>query len=150
MTSMGPDGTHAFDLMIRRVFPASQAQIFRAFTDADVIARWWWPNCEAEIDCRPGGTYRLSAPSPGGGEWIVTGGYVDVQPPRRLVYTFDWEYGNDSIPSGLVFVDLESEGPGATTVTVTHAGFDEAEVRDQHEQGWLDCLDRLETLASTL
>lgn len=146
----GPDGTHAFDLLIRRVFPADQARMFQAFSDAELMARWWWPDCTAEIDCRPGGTFRLAAPAPGGGEWVVTGGYVEVEPPHRLVYTFDWEYGNDSIPSGLVFVDLVPEGPEATAVTVMHSGFDEAAVRDDHERGWLECLDRLEKLASTL
>jgi uncharacterized protein YndB with AHSA1/START domain len=50
----------------------------------------------------------------------------------------------------LVFVDFAAQGAGATTVTVTHSGFDEAEIRDNHEQGWQDCLDRLERLASTL
>lgn len=150
MNSAGPEGTHAFDLIIRRVLPAGQAQLFQAFSDAAVMARWWWPGCTAEIDCRPGGTFRLSAPAPGGGHWVVSGGYVEVEPPRRLVYTFDWEYGNDSIPSGLVFIDLEREGPAATAVTVMHSGFDEAAVRDEHEQGWLNCLDRLEQLADTL
>ena len=44
-----------------------------------------------QTDLRPGGRYRLSMRDPSGVVRSVGGEYVEVDPPRRLVYTWTWE-----------------------------------------------------------
>ena len=51
------------EVTITRVFDAPRATVFRAWTDADRLARWWGPkgftNPVCEIDARVGGAIRI-------------------------------------------------------------------------------------------
>ena len=51
-------------LRIERVFEATAAAVFDAWTSAEVIRRWWqvedsWKTSEAEVDLRVGGAVRV-------------------------------------------------------------------------------------------
>ncbi len=69
----------------------------RAWTEPDQIRQWWGPGeftCpKAEVDLRPGGSYRLAMQPTAGEAFIVGGTYREVEPPTRLVYTWRWEMG---------------------------------------------------------
>ena len=56
------------EVTITRVFDAPRATVFRAWTDADRLARWWGPkgftNSVCEIDARVGGAIRIHMRSP--------------------------------------------------------------------------------------
>ena len=106
-----------------------------------------WDTPVAEVDARPGGSYRLAMRDPDGGEThTLVGEYREVTPPERLVYTWTWE-SNVGAMSGsentLVEVDFREDGD-STEVVVTHSGFATPELRDMHAQGWNGCLDNLE------
>lgn len=74
----------------------------------------------------------------------MTGEVLEIDPPRRLVYT--WRQ-NDlkevcawSAPT-TIEIDLEEAGPAETLVRVRHSGFEKlgeigARFRDGYEQGW--------------
>jgi uncharacterized protein YndB with AHSA1/START domain len=99
----------------------------------------------ADIDCRPGGAYRVEV-LPGR---IATGVFVVVEPPRRLVYTWGWEPGSGSpVPPGSTTVEflLVPEGHG-TRVTLTHRGLPDASAAAGHTRGWIHYLSRLEVVA---
>jgi len=126
-------------LRLGRVLPAPPERVWRAFTDPEALAAWFWPArfaTTARVDARPGGALRISAEA---GGMAVSGTFRTVEPPRRLVFTWRWD-GDDE--ETLVTVEL-AEIDGGTALTLTHEGFAEGTVRDDHRTGWSDCLDRL-------
>jgi uncharacterized protein YndB with AHSA1/START domain len=138
-------------LRIERTFQAPAEAVFEAFTNEEVLRRWWhaghdWETTEAEVDPRVGGTVRVRMRDPhkdveyGGG-----GVYSEVDPPTRLAFTWIW----DDDPRGtLIEVDF-SESDGATTVRFTHSHLWDEETVRSHEDGWGKVFDNLErTLAA--
>ncbi len=133
-------------LRLRRTFAAPREAVWRAFTVAEELKRWWGPRgmtCPvAELDVRPGGRYRTEMRAPDGGVYVTTGEFREVAPPERLVLTWVWGEGEMAGHETLLTIELEDRG-GATELTLTHERFPDAAKRDLHDQGWsssLDCL----------
>src|SRR5262245_66351638 len=85
-------------LSLERSFEAPREAVFAAWTDPEVLRRWWaagpdWETPEAEVDLRAGGGYRLAMRDPGSGDvHVVAGDSTEVVPPERLVYPWAWEH----------------------------------------------------------
>jgi uncharacterized protein YndB with AHSA1/START domain len=133
------------ELRLERRFDASPEEVFDAWTNPEVLRRWWaaapgWETPSAEVDLRAGGRYRLTMRDPAAGaEHTVGGAYIEVRRPQRLTYTWAWEPAGES---SRVTVDFVAEGAG-TRVELTHSGLLGDESRAQHEHGWNACLDNL-------
>ena len=95
----------------------------------------------AAADVRVGGTYRIEMHHNGGKVHVVVGIYLEIEAPRRLVYTWRWE-GNAGAPDSLVTVDFHRKGAG-TEIVITHDLLPDEEDRARHSHGWFGCLDRL-------
>ena len=136
-------------ITISRTVAASPERVFAAWTDVDQLAAWWWPQLAGttyDVDARPGGRYRISSPAIG---TTVAGSYSEVEPPRRLVFTWVWmDDGEQESGEDTVVVTFEPDGP-ATVVRIDHTS--EAHAPDGGAvQGWNDVMDRLVRLyAST-
>ncbi len=135
-------------LQIERTFQASAERVFDAWTSEEVMRRWWhvehsWETAEAEVDLRIGGAVRVVMRDPAKDEEYGGGGvYTEIDPPRRLAFTWLWD---DQPHRMLIEIDFE-ERDGATHVRFTHSGlWDEAAVRN-HEDGWTKTFNRLEGL----
>jgi uncharacterized protein YndB with AHSA1/START domain len=133
-------------LRIERTYRAPAQAVFDAWTSEAVIRRWWraehdWETSEAEVDLRVGGAVRVVMRDPDQGVEYGGGGvYTEIEPPRRLAFTWLWD---DNDTRQLIELDFE-EADGATTVRFTHSGlWDEAAVRS-HEDGWNRAFDNLE------
>jgi uncharacterized protein YndB with AHSA1/START domain len=138
-------------LVIERTFAAPATAVFDAFTDEDVMRRWWharsdWSTPEASVDLRVGGAVRVVMRDTDGDDHGGGGLYTVVDRPRRLVFTWTWDRSEEARET-LIEIEFVESG-GSTTVTFTHSSLlDEASVRD-HEDGWNRCFDNLErTLA---
>jgi uncharacterized protein YndB with AHSA1/START domain len=127
------------ELTITRTLAFPVDRVWRAMTDPAALAAWFWPQRfapTAEVDLRVGGRYRIDGPAVG---MAVSGEYVTVEPPHKLVFTWVWDGEADET---LVTVDLTPTA-GGTDLTLRHERFADDETRDQHAQGWHDCLGRL-------
>ena len=62
--------------------------------------------------------------------------------PERLFDAYTWQLEPPVGPAERVIVTLEAHGPD-TCVVVTHQRITDAKLRQQHEQGWLGCLEGL-------
>jgi uncharacterized protein YndB with AHSA1/START domain len=74
---------------IHRRLPAPIGEVFRWWTEPDLLCEWMTPigNVEADIDLRVGGALRIVMK--GDGRVIEhTGEYLEIDPPRRLVFTW--------------------------------------------------------------
>ncbi len=120
--------------------------VWEFFVDPQKLTTWM--GLTAEIDPRPGGSYR-SEVIPG---HIARGEYVEVDPPRRLVFTWGWERsgGEDNpVPPGssTIEVELTPDGDG-TSLRFLHRDLPNAEAATSHAHGWDHYLARLEIGAS--
>jgi uncharacterized protein YndB with AHSA1/START domain len=133
-----------------RIIDAPRNDVFRAWTEPEQIRRWWGPGeftCpEADVDLRPGGTYRLAMQPTAGDAFIVGGTDREVEPPARLVYTWRWETGPAADGSeSLVTVEFREQG-ARTELVLTHTDFPESHGPAPYQMGWDGGLDKFEAL----
>ena len=139
-------------LTISRVLPASPQRVFEAWTKAEHLKQWSAPEgvavASVEVDLRVGGRYRIHMEALDDKTFTATGTYREVDPPRRLSYTWRWEEADHDVGETLVTVDFNDLG-GSTEVVLRHERFPNAEATADHEQGWGSCLNRLEAILAT-
>ena len=137
-------------LRLERTLAAPPQRVFRAWTDAAELSRWFAPTDEHKtkvvaLDVRVGGRYRIEMHPPSGNVHIVVGTFREVRPPEKLVFTWAWE-GKDM---GETLVTLEfRDREGSTDLILTHEFFPTQELRDEHNKGWDGCLSRLAKLVA--
>ena len=109
---------------------ASPEAVFPFLTDPERYTRW--QGVRAELDPRPGGIYRVWMDA----DAVASGAFVEVQPPRLVVFTWGWE-GDAEVPPGSTTVGIELEANGdATTLTLEHSGLPTDRAVEMHEEGW--------------
>lgn len=86
-------------IRLHRVIRCTPERLYRAFTDADAMAKWLPPNGFTghvyELDARVGGTYRMSFTNFTTGQSHAFGGkYLELVPNERLRYTDVFEDPN--------------------------------------------------------
>ena len=138
-------------LVIARTFPAPRDLVFKAWSSAEHMKRWFSPTGytvpEAEIDFRPGGVCAICMRSPQGEDIWSRGTYTEISPPDRLAFTSTVAFGGSKKFTAHTTVTFESEGAG-TRMTVR-------QVYDIHDEtflsavegapeGWRTTLDKLE------
>lgn len=132
MTS--PDTTA---VVVERRIKARPATVFSFFTDPQ---RWLqWQGVDATLEPRPGGRYRLNVR----GDGYASGAFTEIDPPRRIVFTWGWEMPGNPVPPGssTIEVDLVQDGE-ETLVRLTHRDLP-PEACAVHREGWEHYLDRL-------
>ena len=103
-----------------------------------------WQGTAAELDPRPGGVCRIN-PS---GQAAMLGEFVELDRPRRVVFTWGWETALFKTPpqSTLVEVSLTPDGED-TVVRLAHRRLNPEAVA-LHRAGWRHYLSRLARAAS--
>ena len=124
---------------------ASPETVWEFLVDPDKATRWMGET--ASFDARPGGVYRVGV-IPG---HTSSGEFVELDPPRRLVFTWGWEpgaEGENAVPPGSTTIEIElvPEGDG-TTLRFAHRGLPSTEATESHAHGWDHYLERLATVA---
>lgn len=119
MATKNESATAERELVITRTFNAPRALVFRAWTEPELLIRWWGPdgftNTFHSIDVRPGGVWSYTMHG-WGRDFPSRVTYRVVETPSRLVYLHDSGIDND--PEGFdVEVIFEEEG-GKTIVTM--------------------------------
>jgi uncharacterized protein YndB with AHSA1/START domain len=134
-------------LVIERSFTAPAQRVFDAFTSEEVMRRWWhpapdWDTPEASVDLRIGGRIRVVMRDPESDTRYGGGGqYTEIDPPRRLAFTWIWEDDRHQLEQ-LIEIDFE-ESDGVTTVRFTHSNLWDQEAVTSHEDGWGAAFDNL-------
>lgn len=104
-----------------------------------------WMGLAAKFELRRGGRYRVEV-IPG---HTASGEFVEIDPPRRLVYTWGWEDEGNPVPPGstTVVFELFPTGDG-TLLRFSHRGLPSPASVDSHTRGWEHYLERLNAVAS--
>lgn len=103
-----------------------------------------WMGLAVELDPRPGGLFKVDP----NGRDVIFGEFIEVDPPRRVVFTWGWNEPGHPMATGSsrVEIDLVPQD-GGTVVRLKH--FDVARsMRDRHEGGWLHYLGRLKNVVA--
>ena len=148
-------------ILITREFDAPRHLVFEAFTTPELVRRWWHAKrgemTVAEIDLRPGGTWRYVMVTDDGTEVGFHGEYREVVPNERVVSTETYE----GLPEGVteeqgttVNTATFGESNGRTTLTLLVQA-PSKETRDAiiasgMEDGLQDALVLLEQVAQSL
>jgi uncharacterized protein YndB with AHSA1/START domain len=114
------------DLVFERTFDAPLDKVWKAFTDPEIVPRWWGKHgtttTVAEMDVRPGGTWRYINSAPDRDDVEFFGEYLEVDPPRGFKWTFMFDVdgmGPMGGPESYAFEDL---GGRTKVVSVGHMG----------------------------
>ncbi|MGY4399040.1 uncharacterized protein YndB with AHSA1/START domain [Sphingomonas sp. UYAg733] len=135
--------------LVRRI-RARPETVFEAISTGEGIAHWWGPDAGpvliAETDVRVGGAFRVRFAMLDGSEHESFGIYLENDPPRRLVMS--WQWTDDVDLETRLEMDLR-EIPEGTELTLTHARLPDTDTVISHEAGWSGSLDKLERYFST-
>lgn len=159
MISM-PDFQPETDLRISRTLVSSPRQVWRAWTEAELLKQWFcpqpWSVAEAILDIRLGGIFHTTMRSPEGELHPYTGAFLHADPERLLVWTTVFGPGcRPKVPDMdfTAFIALQPDGTGTRyDVHLLHAS---AETCRKHaemgfEEGWGAAIAQLDALAQTL
>ncbi len=148
------------DLILTRLIDVPRATLWRCWTEADLIKKWFTPPPftvpYAEMDVRAGGKSCITMRGPDGKDIPMPGTYLEVVKNEKLVFTDayvgDWEPGqNKPFMTGVISFADEA-GQTRYIARVRHWSMDD---RENHEKmgfhtGWGIATDQLTALAKTL
>src|SRR5712691_4774451 len=105
---------------------ASPETVWQFLVDPEKALRWM--GLSGTFDIQAGGAYRIVI-IPG---HIASGEYLELDPPRRLVYTWGWDEGG-SVPPGGSTVEFELSRSGAgTRLRFVHRDLPSPESAESH------------------
>jgi uncharacterized protein YndB with AHSA1/START domain len=147
---MNDTQTTAPALTITRTFKAPRERVFAAFTDADLIQKWFGPpgtNVSAvTLDARTGGRIRVLMKNSEGEDFNARGVIAEFRAPERLSYTFAWEEDDPKDEhETFITVDFIERG-NQTEIVFTQERFASEESRDNHIKGWNGSFGKLDAL----
>jgi uncharacterized protein YndB with AHSA1/START domain len=151
--------TQDHKLIIERFFPTESKRIWEAWTEPDILKKWWGPRAfttpVAEVDLRVGGKVLTAMRSPDGKCFWSVGTYKEIVPRSKFVVTDSFSDAEGNIvPAArygmpgawplelLVTVTFEDLEVGSKMVLV-HSGFPDENASERAKAGWNESFDKL-------
>jgi uncharacterized protein YndB with AHSA1/START domain len=130
--------------------------VFRAWTDAKQLAEWWGPkgftNPVCEADARVGGAIRIHMLAPDGTVYPMTGRFLEIDRPHRLVFATAAIDGEGKAMFEIVNTVTFTAIAGGTEIALVAQVTSTTPAAPQYlagmSQGWSQSLDRLGVLLS--
>jgi uncharacterized protein YndB with AHSA1/START domain len=103
-------------IVVTRHFAAKPEAVYRAHTDPKLVQQWLlgpegWTMPVCVVEAKPGGKIRYEWSHPTKGSFYLTGEYVELDPPRRLVHIERMHMPNPC-PDSRVETTFENDGAG--------------------------------------
>jgi uncharacterized protein YndB with AHSA1/START domain len=160
--SAGPKAEHMVE--ISRVLPAPRATVFRAWTDAAELARWWGPQGfetpleKLRIEPRAGGRHDkvmvVTNPEIAAGmqvdldaEFPDHAEILEVEEPELLVLTSEPQPETGLTEQTVTRIEFHEESGDRTRLVLTDGPYNQ-KMHGFAEMGWIGSLDKLELLLS--
>jgi uncharacterized protein YndB with AHSA1/START domain len=151
MTSIAQEPGH--EIRIERIYDAPRALVFRMWTDPAHMRAWSCPRGMTIPEASggtadTGGSFRVVMQRADGGRHIMRGTYLEVRPIELISFTHQWEEDGWEDNGGLsprtvVTVRFEDADAGRTRLMFHQGFFRNEAIRDGHEAGWTESLDKL-------
>ena len=141
------------EMVIERTVNAPREIVWRAWTEAEQIAKWWGPNGFTttihEMKVEVGGVWRFIMHGPDGTDYPNKVVYREIVKPERLVFDHGDDHGKHSHQSTVTFA-----AQGSKTKVTLRALFDSVEAHDAAMkyavEGGNQTLSRLDQYLTTL
>ena len=143
------------ELTFTRVFNAPRSLVFKVWTEAEHLAKWWGPHhftCAVhEFDASPGGAIRIDMRGPDGTVFPMGGTFEEIEEPYRLVFITTALHASTGTPYLKVQnIVTFTEHNGRTTMTLHTAVIEStpeaAFALAGMEAGWTQSIERLSAL----
>ena len=139
-------------LEIKRLIKAPRDRVYAAWTDPAQLKQWFGPEKvqtrDLIADARVGGKFRWDLTNPEGEKMTCRGEYRELQPGKKIVFTWQWE-DDETWENHISVVTVElSDADGGTELRLTHERLPNEASRDGHTGGWNSALDKLEKFVS--
>jgi uncharacterized protein YndB with AHSA1/START domain len=136
-------------IRLHRVLRATPERVYRAFTDADAMAKWLPPHGFTgkvqQMDARVGGTYKMSFTNFNTGTTHAFGGqYLELVPNERLRYTDAFD--DPKLPGQMVTTVVLKKVSVGTEINVTQEGVPDVIPAEACYLGWQESLTLLAQL----
>ncbi len=143
------------EIVMTRFFDAPRELLWKAHTDPNLIPQWWGPRYFTttvdKMEVKPGGVWRFVSRAPDGMEFAFNGVFREIQPPERLVWTFEFEGVPGQISLQTVTFERQSGGTKLTVTILCETAEDrDGILKSGMEEGYKETTDRLEELLSKL
>ena len=140
-----PTGT----VRLHRVLRATPERVYRAFLDADAMAKWIPPygfTCKVHhMDARVGATFRMSFTNFGTGNGHSFGGeYLELVPNERICYTD--KFDDPNLPGEMQVTVVLTKVSCGTEINIVQAGVPEVIPIEMCYLGWQESLAQLAKL----
>jgi uncharacterized protein YndB with AHSA1/START domain len=137
------------NITLHRVLRAKPERVYRAFLDADAMAKWLPPNGFTgkvhQLDVKVGGTYRMSFTNFTTGTSISFGGsYLELTPHERIRYTD--KFDDPNLPGEMQTTIILKQVFCGTELNITQEGIPEAIPAEACYLGWQESLTLLAKL----
>ena len=142
--TMTTNTTHT--IRLHRVFRAPPERVYRAFLEADALAKWIPPNgftCKVhQMDARVGGGFRMSFTNFSSGKSHSFGGeYLELLPHERIRYTD--KFDDPNLPGEMTMTATLKGVSCGTELSIVQEGVPAAIPAEACYLGWQDSLDQL-------
>jgi uncharacterized protein YndB with AHSA1/START domain len=141
------DESGELTLHLEKNLPARVERVFAACVEPGKFVQWWGPvgftTPSLDLDVQKGGRYRIRMQPPDGDAFHLRGEFSEVDPPRRLVFTFEWEEPDPDDQETAVTLSFLDDGEEMTLV-LDQGPFATEARRALHEAGWTESFRRLE------
>lgn len=136
-------------IRLHRVVRAKPEKVFRAFTDADAMAKWNPPHgftCRVHhLDAKVGGTFRMSFTNfTTGAAHSFGGSYREIVPNERISYSD--KFDDPNLPGEMVTTVTLKPVFGGTELNIEQAGVPEVIPPEMCYLGWQESLSQLAQL----
>jgi uncharacterized protein YndB with AHSA1/START domain len=136
-------------IRLHRVLRAKPERIYRAFLDADAMAKWLPPygfTCKVHhMDARVGGTFRMSFTNFTSGNGHSFGGeYLELVPSNRICYSD--KFDDPNLPGEMKTTVTLTQVSCGTEIDIVQEGIPEAIPLEMCYLGWQDSLVQLANL----
>lgn len=128
---------------LHRILTAKPEKVYRAFLDADAMARWMSPNGFTgrvhHVDAKVGGTFKMSFTNFTTGTTSAFGGdYLELVPNERLRYTDVFD--DPSLPGVMTVTITLKEVAVGTELTAVQEGIPDMIPLEACYLGWQESL----------
>ena len=136
-------------IQLHRVLATKPEKVYRAFVEADALAKWLPPNgftCTVhEFEGKVGGAYKMSFRNFTTGDSHAFGGeFVELVPGERLRYTD--RFDDPNLPGQIEVTVILKKVSVGTEINITQAGIPDAIPAEACYLGWQESLRNLAKL----